>query len=147
MIYDVNFFIAKFSAIPEHSWMNGSWKDGDRCCAGGHCGMRNNNLGVETPEYKSLEDLLSQNLSLTHRWQTNAIGFAFVPLINDGDSNEYQQETPKQRILAALYDIKNMQEKAENPEPAPIKEVIRYVSVPASITEQTKELFTEAKYN
>lgn len=38
-----------------------------------------------------------------YHWQRAA-------LINDGESNEYKQPSPKQRILAALYDIKKMQE-------------------------------------
>lgn len=55
--------------------------------------------------------------------------------INNNMTIEYRQPTPKQRILAALYDIKKMQTPIEKDE---VKETIRYVTV--EIDKEVKQL-------
>lgn len=90
--YDVDYFIAKFEAIPEGAWCVGAFRKGIQCCALGHCG---DSEDVETPEEAAaLRDVLC--------WA--------VARINDGEDYRYEQPTPKQRILAALRDIKAKQD-------------------------------------
>jgi len=91
MKYDKNYFISKFEAIPEDRWITRDLADdAGRCCAFGHCGVRHVEPGPnDSEEADALAALLQ------HR----------TALINDGDTEEYQQPTPKQRILAALNDL------------------------------------------
>ena len=130
--YTVDYFIKKFEAIPEDKWTTRTYCLYDKRCAMGHC-------GVSTYKNDGKEADALRRIVVIHFGTT-------VSLINDGDIPAYQQPTPKQRILAALYDIKKMQEKdieiGAKPE---IKKEIRYVkvSVPESITEQTKELILQ----
>ena len=85
MIYNVNYFIKKFEAIPEDQWTTGSFRDEHgRKCALGHC--------------LTLHEEQAALISLL-RYTTSEI--------NDGERDRYQQPTPKQRILAALNDVKN----------------------------------------
>lgn len=129
MNYDVDYFLNKFEAIPEEKWKTNSWKDsGDgRMCAHGHCGRG--------------KDALSQeSLSLNR-----ILGFKVIA-INDGWDERYQQPTPKQRILAALMDIKAMTQpvpEAKETQPAPqvkVEKVYVPVIIPETIVKQTKEL-------
>lgn len=40
-IYNVDYFIRKFEAIPEERWITGAFVDpSGNCCAFGHCGVR-----------------------------------------------------------------------------------------------------------
>jgi hypothetical protein len=92
---DANYFIAKFEAIPETDWCVGALskaeeKDGKPTgktlhCALGHCALE------EKPVLTSLLEPLGA-LSPTY--------------INDNWHTGYRQLTPKQRILAALRDVK-----------------------------------------
>jgi hypothetical protein len=85
---DAQYFIDKFEAIPENRWCVGNYvkvyvgETHRRHCAHGHC------FGIKN----ELEGLLQ----IIH----NAAD------INDGEDGCYQQATPKQRILAALYGAK-----------------------------------------
>lgn len=85
--YDVDYFIEKFKAIPEELWCVGKFQIEERCCALGHCEERKR---IITEESKSLR-IITKNLT---------------SFINDGVHGKYRQSTPKQRILAALEDIK-----------------------------------------
>lgn len=102
MIYDVDYFIKKFSAIPENKWTTQFYNiviDGEKVssCALGHCGASDDFLDMGN-EADALWSIVMENTKLsTHK-------------INDGDCRQYQQPTPKQRILAALYDIKAKQQ-------------------------------------
>jgi hypothetical protein len=95
--YDVDYFIKKFEAIPEENWTSGVFErsDGSRCALG-HCGRLD---GCDTPEANALDTLLSGD----------EYG-GLTPWINDVLSDLHPQPTPKQRILAALRDIKAKQE-------------------------------------
>lgn len=88
--YDVQYFIDKFEAIPEEKWCVGVYVSGndERMCALGHCGQ----YAVRTPESRGLIDVLG---SVTE-----------VAEINDGKHPGYLQPTPKQRVLAALRDVR-----------------------------------------
>lgn len=100
--YTVDYFIHKFSAIPDGKWCVGKLIDDDgRSCAAGHCGFR---CGPLPAECKALTAILGEGIA--------------VPAINDGVHPRYKQPTPKARILQALHDIKSKQEQAAKP-PAP----------------------------
>lgn len=139
MNYNVDYFINKFKTIPEHKWIKGNFERNGNYCANGYCGVTNANYKTPPDEAMALAKIL-QPLR-TESW--SAFG-ADVPIfsvtvnINDGFAPDYPQPTPKQRILAALYDIKKLQGK-DNEAQQP-KERIVYVAVPATITEQAKEL-------
>lgn len=90
-IYTVDYFIEKFNKIPEGLWSEFLHRDeSPRQCAIGHCKLDGENraLGI---------DLF---------WEVLKTGVGTV--IHKRHPN-YQQPTPKQRILAALRDIKQMQ--------------------------------------
>lgn len=95
-VYDVDYFIRKFEAIPEDNWWIGEYndEDGNRFCAYGHCGLRSKSLNRQNKEADALYALFCSDVK------------SIVADINDGKDIRYLQPTPKQRILAALYDIK-----------------------------------------
>jgi hypothetical protein len=138
MIYDAQFFIDKFDAIPEEKWTTGFFELNGAHCANGHCGVTDSNYKSNIKEADALVALL-RTLEITTLTDYDGFGiFEITANINDGFTSEYQQETPKQRILAALYDIKKLQTK--DTDTGGKKERIVYVSVPVSITEQAREL-------
>lgn len=97
MPYDKQYFIAKFSAIPDDQWCEDVLTDRQRHCALGHCGvthLSDEGVGL-TDEAAALEGLLPWT-----KGESSATG-----AINDGKHPLYQQETPKARILAALNDL------------------------------------------
>jgi hypothetical protein len=101
--YNVDYFIAKFEAIPEKEWIVGQYINATGCDALGHCGWRSFFRGkVETVEGLSLNDLFIKSLGVT------------VYDVNDSKHYGFTQDSPKQRILAALRDIKAKQEQASN---------------------------------
>jgi hypothetical protein len=96
--FTVDYFINKFEAIPEEKWCIGEFiNQKDQCCALGHCGRRLDRLN-------GLEDSALVDLILI-RISTLRPLYGIVS-INDGDDPNYPQATPKQRVLAALRDIK-----------------------------------------
>ncbi len=89
MIYDKEYFIKKFEAIPEEKWATKSFYTYDgRCCALGHCGKR----------YGSFSTNESSALGIITLYRTVAI--------NDGlgDSVKYGN-TPKTRIINFLKQL------------------------------------------
>ncbi len=145
--YDVNYFIKKFEAIPEDKWCTGACNKIiktvkrkkvllifnkeeintiDTYCAIGHCGARN---GKSITSNKEVYALL-------HLKNHLSIGCFPVTEINDRYYPQYKQATPKQRVLAALYDVKKYQESLIQP-----KETIKYVTV--EVDKQIKELSKE----
>lgn len=98
--YDVDFFIDFFTAIPEDRWCTLWFTDGDKHCAAGHV-IFFKNYPNNTESYKIFEVLY--NLFDSNGMYQNITG------ISDGIDINYQQSTPKQRILAALRNIKNKQ--------------------------------------
>lgn len=111
MKMDVNYFIKKFEAIPEESWYKGATSnyDGTRHCAHGHCGVSTKQMFTQESEVLSL-----LMLALPERKQCSQhTGYPPQKLylaanINDGLVAEYPQDTPKKRVLAALYDVRNI---------------------------------------
>lgn len=96
-IYNKEYFINKFSTIPEDKWCIICFKDKKgRSCALGHCGYDAKEINEEC---KSLIDLLSPLISEPFRNEV-------VSRINDG-IGEFRDYgiTPKERILNALNKI------------------------------------------
>ena len=99
--YTVDYFIEKFSAIPDEKWIVGDYAD-DRgcCCALGHCGYRFIGGSIFNPVNTGGTD---EGAALSRLFDEHHLS---VPLVNDQIEARYQQPTPKARILAALADIK-----------------------------------------
>lgn len=97
MEYDVDYFIKKFEAIPEELWFVGDYisQCGTKRCAAGWCN-----------EHINIRNIESEKMAVVFE----PLGRLVIANINDGKDERYQQPTPKQRILAALNDIKKMQE-------------------------------------
>lgn len=110
MEYNVEYFIAKFEAIPEDKWCVMKLEIGDKHCALGHCGVLK--MGVQ------LQGEGSAIVSLIY----NSLGYGIFQ-INDYKTNQYPQKSPKQRILAALYDIRDKELSEAN-----LKEASKIVS-------------------
>lgn len=127
-IYDVDYFINKFQSIPEELWLVRKFSDGDKGCVNNHC-LRNGD-----DEFHALSKIFNSNANLfntTDNYGLSKCDFVIQQCVNNGDDSNYQQPTAKQRILAALHDIKKLQqpEKSETI----VIEKIKYVSVPESI--------------
>jgi hypothetical protein len=101
-MYTVDYFLNKFSAIPEDRWYIGDFsnEDKNKFCALGLCGC-DGGKRIFTGEASALYDLFK----VLHKSPF------MVGRVNDGIDPNYQQPTAKQRIIAALYDIKKMQQK------------------------------------
>lgn len=112
-MYDVNYFIEKFEAIPEDKWCTMSLEIEGRHCALGHCSV-----------YKMNERLHGEGQALVSLL-FNSLGFS-VFYINDRETYDYPQNSPKQRILAALYDIRDKEIQEANVNAA--KEIIEVES-------------------
>lgn len=83
-VYKAQFFINKFDAIPDEKWCMGKTVNDE----GQHCA-----IGHAKPDEIYSIFMLFRNLGET-------------PMnINDGKVEAYQQETPRERIVAALKDI------------------------------------------
>lgn len=125
--FTVDYFIDKFSAIPENKWTQRKLYSQDMSCSLGHCKVTENDFNYDlmtfegTDEAKALISLFSTlSISICGRQKPNACSFSNysfnVTYVNDGDADQYPQPTPKQRILAALNDIKKAQQPS-NPYP------------------------------
>jgi hypothetical protein len=93
MIYDKEYFIKKFEAIPENRWIAGSFSDkldNSKHCALGHCG-------------ESANTVTDDGIYLAMLFRC---GKHEVTQINDGIGffKEYGS-TPKERILNALRQL------------------------------------------
>lgn len=98
-IYDVEYFINKFEAIPDHEI--GAVRLSAHCALW-HCGLKNGEY-VHTDESKALTILFGGDIN------DKSKGFPAVYTINDGGFaiNERLGDTPKQRILNKLYQIRD----------------------------------------
>lgn len=89
---DAQYFIDKFSAIPDDQWRCDGFygEDGEPRCALGHCGLLGNLLNKATPESDALYEAILK------------VSPNGVTKLNDTPSENFPQLTPKARILAAL---------------------------------------------
>lgn len=96
--YDVDYFLKKFEAIPEDDWCRRVYTDADgKHCALGFCGshvgkISDYGMDIHTEEGENLRRML--------------LPLGGVTVINDYAEDDFQQETPKQRVLAALRHLK-----------------------------------------
>jgi hypothetical protein len=88
MKYDVDYFIRKFTKIPDSRWCTYYYTVGKKHCALGHCGVSINS--ESTSQSKALADIFDYALVLD------------VASVNDGIERSFQQPNPRARILAAL---------------------------------------------
>lgn len=93
--YNINYFINKFSKIPDKKWCIGGLKTytpkGYAHCVLGHC-------GVSSYSNRTKESYALDKIFLSH-------GYG-VTSVNDYGNNKFPQATPKGRILAALKSFK-----------------------------------------
>ena len=96
-MYNAQYFIDKFKAIPDEKWWVRSFHNEDetRSCALGHCGA---SFGTRSEEERALRALFMKGVG------------DGVATVNDAWSVEHQEviyqewgDTPKERILNALY--------------------------------------------
>jgi hypothetical protein len=108
MNYDVDYFIAKFEAIPEEMWITEDLWTENGCCALGHCGARRLSEVEDLPEAAALVSIFKPHISRYNNDMCDDTEAVWC--VNDQKGiNGYNQPTPKQRILAALRDIKAKQ--------------------------------------
>ena len=142
--FDVDYFIKKFSAIPEEDWCVNTFRipvnvkrqtkktflgipytsteiiTRDTFCAQGHC-MGNKNI-VDYIDDKRKIFALTQISKSYPEWNAliNFFGTYIekedikkltIAQINNGEHPDYQQPTAKQRVLKALYDLKEKESK------------------------------------
>lgn len=117
---DAQYFINKFEAIPEEMWCSFRQvnEQGQRCALGHF--MPAGATPFEAYGHKTEEGIAAGKLFRgiiveTHKAvDPKEQGQMNIVVINNGEVPEYQQPTPKQRILAALRDIQTLeqQEKA-----------------------------------
>ena len=105
--YTVDYFIKMYEQTNEDEWCILNFNIGNKFCAYGYCDIKNPGNGVFCEKGKLLQRLF-ESIKITRKATASFINPVMV--VNDGDALEYQQPTPKQRILAALYDIKKLQE-------------------------------------
>lgn len=95
MKYDLDYYIERFSAIPDDQWITGEFKDNQgRCCALGHLGERN--MGDSPQDVLTLQYIALDN------------GNHYISNINDGEP-EYLHlgNTPKERVINFLKQLKD----------------------------------------
>ena len=115
--YTVDYFIKKFTNTRDSKWCVSHFHRDGKSCANGWCGATN-----------ELKDAKTDTWTIFSTEESQGLHIVFLPLkskqirddwfgtsntaahINNGDDIRYQQSSPKKRILAALYDIKKMQE-------------------------------------
>lgn len=90
-IINADYFINFFEKIPEEKWCVGAMFEGGKACAQGHC----------INHYSGSDNLRQSLLDLFGTYSLVVIR------VNDIQSDEFPQPTPKQRILAALQWIKS----------------------------------------
>jgi hypothetical protein len=89
MKYTIDYFIEKFSKIPENEWEIGILKSKNKSCALGHCGVKSiNGKWEHSVESQALVDIFDGT-------------FESVYDINDGNLLEFGNN-PKIRMINAL---------------------------------------------
>jgi len=127
-VYDADDLIKFFEAIPRDRWHTGYYfdthlyaTDGElKCCALGLCGQgvpaqerhRFGDVEVRTARAQALWDMFSGvRADLDDKGNplplpSSSSNDGGIAVINDGKCSRYQQEHPKDRVLAALRDVK-----------------------------------------
>ena len=117
-IYNVDYFIKKFEVIPSELWITGmlTGQRNPEChCALGHCGYEYWNTEENNKEGLALISLFKDFTDLSNKvLETNneeIVGEEWVTYINDNYDfiDEIKGNTPKERILNYLYQIRDKQ--------------------------------------
>jgi len=110
--YTADYFIGKFQSIPDNFLVKGVFSDSlGGHCANGWCGASGMFNPYLTDESRGLQRVFSSLQTAANGDSEDYPDYSNIAAnINNGHDDRYQQPTPKQRILAALYDIKKMQE-------------------------------------
>lgn len=117
------YFIAKFEAIPEDKWREGSpTETNGRTCVLGHCGLFRDGIDYSnpTPEALALGTLLTRIPALARihseesKYSTTkaALMYPCWRLNDTTREHGFDQPTPRARVLAALRDIQTELESA-----------------------------------
>ena len=97
-MYNIDYFIEKFEQIPKEHWTKGSFQKGVRYCVYGHCGMTD--AVVRTEESDALDAICDKyNISLVS--------------VNDNDNPNFKQRSIKERVLAALRFMKELENESK----------------------------------
>lgn len=97
--YNIEYFIEKFSAIPEDRWAMGTVLSENRSCALGHCGVRVAESGTaytSTEEADALVKIFGG---------ADKLNFGIVWRVNDNCVDIRWGDTPKERILNKLLSL------------------------------------------
>lgn len=110
MIYDVDYFIAKFQAIPEDLWTTGELgKEGEPRCATGHCGVEF--YSSLTEEAKALSEILrpvaTKKFIYTEHWDAADVIWHVNDAWAERQRGDYRDgRRAKANTLAALHEAK-----------------------------------------
>lgn len=126
-MYTVDYFIDKFQAIPENEWTTHTHSDcNGRKCALGHC-LTPEALAIFERQWK-VEGSASR-VPLSEEYYAIQVLCPHIHWINNDEDPDYQQATPKARVLAALADIKAGQQRYQQVEisdpPVYIEDIIQ----------------------
>lgn len=106
--YDVDYFIKKFEAIPEEKWYQGTYFNEDKTafCALGHCGQKDYKHTKQSIALINIFKKADKALNVYNVNDGNYNWYSDVYIEGFRDFNIYLGDTPKERILNALYNIK-----------------------------------------
>lgn len=96
--FNIDYFIDKFSKIPEKRWTTGQCKqpNDDKYCAFGHCGI----ITLSEKELNNNAEAIALINIMGGKW-------VYVTTINDMITK--YGDTPKERIINKLKELKNVQ--------------------------------------
>lgn len=110
-VMGVDYFINKFEAIPEEQWCVDVFSNGKGAhCANGHCGAGCAGTTTESRAFqKVIFPLTDKAIMCPQDLHNEDEGYSVTAAkINNGSDSRYRQSSPRQRVLAALYDLKAM---------------------------------------
>ena len=86
--------------IPEEKWIIGDFSNNVGCCAIGHWNVAHgdHSASITKSTYRFTESVGKYFEAYKGYYQT-------IDGVNDGGCDEYQQATPKQRVMALLDDM------------------------------------------
>jgi hypothetical protein len=111
-MYDVDYFIKKFKAIPQNLWISGglfTYRHRPESCALGHCGLKEvgyypTELSEVPEEAQALIKICGGELSVMYSGHNMGPDYDAVWKINDTRGN------PKENMVNFLENIKAIQE-------------------------------------
>lgn len=109
-MYTIQYFIDKFSAIPEDKWCSYTQQDNQgRRCAIGHCLPTKERRMLKSGDYLFPEDgSATEEGKALNILSLQCLG-TYIAMINNGNDHRFQQPTEKQRVLAAFQYAKEQE--------------------------------------